>query len=77
MVNADSDDIAQIVRELVDEYRDQCLWFLRRDFYPTGREEILRTLAYIERHGDQRGFQRAAEIRQWLSRHSSAVSVGS
>ncbi len=76
-MNADTDGILQDVCQLVDEYRDRCLWFLRRDYYPTGREEILRTLAYIERHGDQQGFRRAAEIRQWLSRHSSAVSAGS
>ena len=22
------------VNELVDEYRSQCLWFLRKDYYP-------------------------------------------
>lgn len=76
-MNAGTDDIMQAVCQLVDEYRDRCLWFLRRDYYPTGREEILRTLAYIERHGDQQGFRRAAEIRQWVSRHSSAASADS
>jgi hypothetical protein len=69
--------IAEAVRRLVDEYRDQCLWFLRRDYYPEGDEEILRTLEYIQRHGDQRAYRRAAEIRAWLSRRSSAASAGS
>jgi hypothetical protein len=25
------------LRELVDEYRDRCLWFLRRDYCGRGR----------------------------------------
>jgi len=69
-VNGES-DIADTVRRLVDDYRDQCLWFLRRDFYPDGVVETLRTLDYIERYGDQRAFRRAAAIRRWLSRPSS------
>jgi len=39
-VNGES-DIADTVRRLVDDYRDQCLWFLRRDFYPDGVVETL------------------------------------
>ncbi|MGH7786194.1 MAG: hypothetical protein ACRERC_04970 [Candidatus Binatia bacterium] len=76
-MDADIDDVEQAVGQLVDEYRDQCLWFLRRDYYPTGRDEMLRTLAYIEQHADQQGFRRAAEIRQWLLRRSNAASVDS
>lgn len=67
----------QSVRQLVDEYRDQCLWFLRRDYYPTRLDEALRVLTYIERRADQRGYRRAAEVRRWLSRHSSAASADS
>jgi hypothetical protein len=70
-------EIANAVRALVDEYRDQCLWFLRADYYPETPEEILRALDYIERHGDRRGYQRAAEVRRWLSRRSSGSSAGS
>lgn len=69
-------EIMSSVRQLVDEYRDRCLWFLRPDYYPADREEVLRTLTYIERHGDRDGYQRAAEIRRWLSPHSSAASAG-
>jgi hypothetical protein len=70
-------ELAETVRALVDEYRDRCLWFLRHDFYPKGYDETLRVLDYIERHGDQRGYRRAAEVRQWLSRSSSATSAAS
>jgi hypothetical protein len=76
-MDAETRAIAEAVHRLVDEYRDQCLWFLRRDYYPEGEEETRRTLEYIERHGDQRGFRRAAEIRRWLSRRSSEASAGS
>jgi len=71
-----TDDFRPSLRRLVDEYRDRCLWFLRADYYPDGDSEILRILGYIERHGDRRGYQRAAEIRRWLSRQSSATSAG-
>ena len=69
-------DIAPAVRTLVDEYRGRCLWFLRPDYYPEGVEETLRVLDAIERHGDLRGFRRAAEVREWLSPASSATSAG-
>lgn len=65
------------LRNLVDEYRTRCLWFLRRDLYPETRDEALRVLRQIERHADRDGFVRAARIRRWLSRTSSRPSAGS
>lgn len=62
---------------LVDEYRTRCLWFLRPDFYPRTSAEILRVLHALEAHGDVRAFQRAADIRRWLSRSSSESSAAS
>jgi hypothetical protein len=60
---------------LVDEYRATCLWFLREDYYPQTPEEACRVLEQIERHGDVAAFRKAAELRQWLSRNSSAPSA--
>ena len=68
---------AEEIDRLVDEYRDRCLWFLRRDFYPKTLEERLRVLGYIERHGDRSGFQRAAQARQWLLQNSRKESAAS
>jgi len=65
------------VNRLVDEYRARCLWFLREDYYPRSLEDVLRVLGYIETYGDLEGFQRAAALRQWLSRTSSAGSAAS
>lgn len=65
------------LRELVDEYRGRCLWFLRREYYPATAEEALRVLDAIQRHGDREGFQRAARVRQWLSPNSSVDSAAS
>ena len=48
-MSTDSREMAEALRQLIDEYRERCLWFLRPD--------------YIERHGDQQGYRRAAEIR--------------
>jgi len=65
------------IRGLVDEYRTRCLWYLRPDFYPETREEMLRVLRQIEKHADREGFVRAARIRQWLSPPSKEPSAGS
>ena len=70
-------DIAEAVNRLVDEYRHRCLWFLREDYYPTTDDQRLRVLGCIERYGDMAAYRRAAEVRRWLSRTSSAPSAGS
>jgi hypothetical protein len=71
------DGIRAEIDRLVDEYRTRCLWFLRADYYPRNPAEVLRVLRQIEGHGDQQAFQRAAEIRAWLSRNSSESSARS
>ena len=71
------DDAAAELRRLVDDYRSRCLWFLREDYYPATRDEILSVLRHIERHGDREAFRRAAAFRRWLSHPSSATSAGS
>ena len=65
------------LRELVDDYRDRCLWFLRRDYYPATAEEARGVLDSIQRHGDCEAFRRAAEVRRWFSPHSSERSAAS
>lgn len=72
-----SAEISEAVNRLVDEYRLRCLWFLREDYYPATDAERLRVLQCIERHGDVAAYRRAAEIRSWLSRTSSAPSAAS
>lgn len=62
-------------RLFVDEYRMQCLWFLRSDYYPTTDAERLEVLRLIERHGDRSVLSRVAEFRRGLSRPSSVTSV--
>jgi hypothetical protein len=69
--------VDSVLRALVDDYRDRCLWFLKPDYYPASEAEALRVLGAIERHGDRAGFQRCSEVRAWLSQSSSAASAGS
>ncbi|MCX7013984.1 MAG: hypothetical protein NTW86_15765 [Candidatus Sumerlaeota bacterium] len=66
----------QKVNALVDEYRARCLWFLREDYYPRTPDEACRVLEQIERHGDVAAFQKAAVLRQWLSRNFNSPSAG-
>ena len=75
-MDAGSPEFAEAVNRLVDEYRAQCLWFLREDFYPATDAERLRVLNYIQRHGDRAAFVRAAALREWLSPRSSERSAG-
>jgi len=42
----------QAVRDLADEYRATCLWYLREDYDPETLEGALRVLDAISRHGD-------------------------
>jgi hypothetical protein len=63
-------------RRLVDDYRDRCLWFLRRDYYPASHEERCRVLDQIVRHGDLEAYRRASEVRRWLSRPCNETSAG-
>ena len=74
-MNDDPETSMDRVNELVDEYRTRCLWFLREDYYPQTMAEALRTLEYIERHGDVKAFRKAATLRQWLLQNSSAPSA--
>jgi len=64
-------------RQLVEEYRTRCLWFLREDYCPTSASERDDVLRAIERHGDLAAFRRVAELRAWLSQPSSETSAGS
>ena len=41
------------------------------------RHERLRVLEAIQRHGDRAAFQKAAELKRWLSPKSSSASVSS
>ena len=76
-MSAENDSVAEAINRLVDEYRHQCLWFLRDDYYPTSPSQQLRVLEYIKRHGDRTAYRKAAAMQQWLSRTSSAPSAAS
>jgi hypothetical protein len=54
------------LRGLIDEYRSRCLWFLREDYYPRTRSEMLRVLARIQSHGDLDAFRKAGKLKRWL-----------
>jgi hypothetical protein len=69
------EDLRQQINRLVDAYRDRCLWFLRADYYPVDRQDMLRTLDYIRRYGDREAFRKAGELIQWLSPDSNKPSA--
>lgn len=63
---------------LIEECRAHCLWFLAPDAIPTGRDEQILILDYVERYGRRDEFLRARRLKQWLSQHSNeAFAVSS
>jgi hypothetical protein len=68
-------NVAEAVDRLTDEYRNHCLWFVREDYYASTDEERRWVLDCIERYGDVTAYRRVAQVRQWLSRNSSAPSA--
>jgi hypothetical protein len=63
--------------DLVERYRDQCLWFLRSDYVPTTFREAETVLDLIERYGDREAFFAVREARRWLSQNTSSQSSDS
>ena len=51
------------LRALIDDVRDDCLWFLRPDYYPETDAERRTVLDYIERYGNLHAFRRARALR--------------
>lgn len=74
-MSTETPSLEQVVDALVDEYRQQCLWFLPGDVYPRTFAQRLRALRYIERHGDRAAYVKAAKVRRWLLRTSSDASA--
>ena len=72
----DDERLAWELRNLMDEYRARCLWFLREDYYPQTTAEMDRVLALIVEHGDREALHRAAVLRARLSQRSNATSAG-
>ncbi|KAA0254529.1 hypothetical protein FBQ97_17055 [Acidobacteria bacterium ACD] len=70
-------ELEKEIDRLVDECRSSCLWFLRPDYYPSDDTQRDRVLLRIEQNGDRATFQRAAELRRWLSLRSSGKSAAS
>jgi hypothetical protein len=63
---------------LIEQCRAHCLWFLAPDKIPSGRDEQLLTLDYVERYGRRDEFLRARRLKQWLLQHSNeAFAVSS
>jgi hypothetical protein len=61
-----TDETRAALAQLMEQYRDRCLWFLRPDYVPEDAEGARRVLDLIERYGDRSAFQRAEEIKAWL-----------
>lgn len=59
-------DLQKKLAELIEEYRDRCLWFLRPDYVPQTPEEVRRVLDLIEQYGDLAGYRRAEDLKSWL-----------
>ena len=57
-------------RSLVEDYRDTCLWHMKRNLVPKSDIQLEQVLSAIESHGDLDAYKRVGRIRQWQSRNS-------
>ena len=67
-------DFLAALHQLVEANRLQCLWFMKENFLPRSAVEADRVLTAIEQHGDRQAWVKAREMREWLSRTTSAAS---
>ncbi len=67
----------EALHRFIDDVRPRCLWYLRKDYYPTTRKQMLDVLSAIERQSNVETFQRARAFRQWLLRNFNDASAGS
>jgi len=66
-VGSHNPNVEQEIVNLVEEYRDSCLWFMRPEFIPKSKAEQQLVLDLILRHGDRIAYRRVMEIRKkWL-----------
>jgi len=57
----------QFINDFIDIYRDRCLWYIDKNYYPNSYSEYQKILRQIESHGDREAFQKAKELEKWLS----------
>jgi len=57
----DSQLRADAVR-LIEQNREQCLWFLSSDYVPASTEDMLRVLKYLQRYGTRDVFVKARNL---------------
>ena len=74
-METETQNVMEQVHQLVDQYRQRCLWFLRSDYQPQTIADALRVLRAIEQHGDLAAHKSAARLRQWLLQHSNDTSA--
>lgn len=74
---SDKENISEIVIEhahaLIHECRNQCLWFMREDYWPTDRAGLLRSMRSIEKSGTRKMYIQARNIEQWLLQNSKKI----
>ena len=63
------------INKLVEAHRTECLWFMRKDYFPTTNPERLTVLRYLATYGDRATFVKARYFRDCLLQNSSAMSA--
>lgn len=64
--NQNPDMVQDIISEINNSCRAQCLWHFAKDYYPETDEERIRILHYIESHGNLELFRQAKNYERWL-----------
>ena len=60
---------------LINQCRNESLWFIREDTLPTDKEGLLRAMHSIKNSGTRETYIQARNIEQWLLQNSKKKSV--
>jgi len=50
------------INRFIDEQRPECLWFVRKDYYPDTKKQKIYILRQIQKNGNLDAFKKAGEI---------------
>jgi len=64
------------VRDLVENYRTTCFWFMNEQWLPDSVAAARRAVILLQRYGDREAYLSASAWKPWLSLPYSKISAG-
>ena len=72
-----TDEQKSKLKLLIDQCRDSCLWYMRKDYYPENLESSIRVLNNIESYASRDIYIEARKLKLWLLQNTKKQSADS